>query len=84
MLGLLPPNIYFVNFEEENIDVNVYLLIIQTFKNLIPKHIEFWNIKFIVHEANRKKCWSTCKLEGWSSNLIPRSLFRKQQLYCAW
>jgi hypothetical protein len=41
MLGLLPPTIYFVNFEEENIDVNVYLPLIQTFKNLIPKHIEF-------------------------------------------
>jgi hypothetical protein len=25
MLGFLPPTIYFVNFEEENIDVNVYL-----------------------------------------------------------
>ena len=41
MLSLLRPIIYFLSFGEENIDLNVWLTIIQTSINFIPEHIEF-------------------------------------------
>jgi hypothetical protein len=66
MLGLLPPNIYFVNFEEENIDVNVYLPIIQTFKNLIPKHIETSSSSLCTKQIGR----SVDQLANWKGGLL--------------
>jgi hypothetical protein len=44
VLSLLRPIIYFLTFEEENIDLNMWLTIIQTSINFIPEHIKFWNI----------------------------------------
>ena len=46
MLSFHPPIIYFVSFEEENIDLNLWLTTIQTPNNLNLEHIEFWNIIF--------------------------------------
>jgi hypothetical protein len=40
----LPPNIYFLSFKEENIDLNIWLPIIQTLNIFILEHIIFWNI----------------------------------------
>jgi VanZ family protein len=36
VLGILPLTINFMNSREGNIDVNVWLLIVHTLKNLIP------------------------------------------------
>jgi hypothetical protein len=41
VLSLLPSTTYLVSFEKENIDVNMWLSIVQTLKNLIPEQIDF-------------------------------------------